>query len=353
MNSKYFNASIQREQTHRFKNAGLAPTTLLILIGLVTPSFALGQTKSVQMTFSDQDSLNSPFDGSQAALATGVLSIQESDFEPKSERKPKLKPELEPDPKLEPRLEPKPEPKSGETQDEKPDIDLDQSQQPEPDEATQTPELTDEKEAEQPLEKLKSDEPVDAPSFELTDEPSEESPSETEDQIESEKTVQPLFDGYRLPTVADVRAPISFAPLARTSQHDPGGLLAADSNTNFAPRFVGSNSNYSEVSGIPAAAKYKTWRAHNVYHRPTYFEDQNLELNGNRRPFQNVASAVSFIGTIPRIPYLIGEHHPREKIYTYGEDRPGDPAPFRVFQRTGNRRGRVFQTIATLGLVLP
>lgn len=278
------------------------------------------------MSFSDQGTLDNPFDDSQSVQATGFSPIQESDFEPKSSK----------------------------TQNEKPAKDLSEPPRPKPDKATESLDLKDEKEANEFYGQLKSDAPVDAPSFKLTDEASEEPTRSNEDQNESEKSERKtLNDGYRLPAVADVRAQISVAPLAGTSQQDPGGLLATDLNTNFTPRVIGPNSSYAEALGIPAAAKYKTWRAHNVYHRPTYFQDQNLELNGNQRPFQNVASAASFIGTIPRIPYLIGEHHPREKIYTYGEDRPGDPAPYRVFQPTGNRRGRVLQTIATLGLALP
>jgi len=76
-------------------------------------------------------------------------------------------------------------------------------------------------------------------------------------------------------------------------------LLQSNQESNFSQRYVNSTSNYAEITGMPSAAKYKTWQAHDVYHRPTYFEDQNLELNGNQRAFQNVASAVSFFSTIP------------------------------------------------------
>lgn len=314
----------RRAQTTGFKIPFVLQSTLTILVGLVTPSFLLGQTQPVRMSFSDQASLNNPSDDSRAVLATGFSRIQESDFEPKST----------------------------EAQLEEQDNQGDPPPRPEIDDVSEAPKSEDEKEADEPFEKLESDEPFEAPSFSLTEETSDDPSSSNEDQRESTKGKETaLDDGYRLPTVAGVRVPISPVPFANVKQHDPGGLLVADLYNS--PHNVGPHTFYSEVQGVPATAKFKTWRAHNVYHRPTYFEDKNLELNGNRRPFQNVASAVSFLGTIPRIPYLVGEHHPREKIYTFGDDRPGDPTPFRVFQPTGNRRGRVLQTISTLGLVLP
>ena len=435
--SDHFKASHRYSQLDRSsRNAILTTSTLMILIGLVAPSFLSGQTGPVQMNFagSDQMKISSPtqmkvsssvrmnFSGSDqkivsskvqtkfsdsvrmtfsdrgvfanlsddknsaqdpetfSMLASGSLPIQESDFEPNSDE-PQIKnpasdlvdtPQEDLDDAIDKlRLKGDEEIKDVEAgkqeigKQETDDLDLGKDDlnletddlelesdnleidKPETDD-------TDDKETDDPSEQLDSDEPVEAPTFKLTDETLQESSTSDEDQIEPSQPVKESFsDGYQLPAVADVRDQISSTPMANTAQRDPGGLIANDQNSGFAQRFVGPNSNYSEISGKAAAAKYKTWRAHNVYHRPTYFEDDNLELNGNRRPYQNLASGISFFGTIPRIPYLIGEHHPREKIYTHGQDRPGDVAPFRAFQPTYNRRGRVFQTVATLGLFLP
>ena len=271
------------------------------------------------MSFSDHDdSLYNPFHDRHASHASATLPIQESDFESRSDQ----------------------------TQDKKTAEDIEES--------TESLKREGDQEASEPFEKLQSDEPVDVPSFSLNEEQAAEPPNFNGRQSEPDLTSQkPLDDGYRLPIVADVRAQISLAPLAHVAQHDPDGLLTTDASSTLTPPTVGPHVRFSDVLGIPATTKYKTWRAHNVYHRPTYFEDPNLELNGNRLAFQNVTSAVKFLGKIPRLPYLIGEQHPRQKIYTFGDDRPGDPAPYRVFRPTGNRKGRVLQTISTLGLVLP
>ena len=310
------------------------------------------------MSFCDQTILSDPFADSNAVLASGTSPVQESDFAPKPNSS--FKPEFKPD--SESMLQPILENPADDPADE-----LKKSSNAKIDEAIEMLDADKEKEKDKeqdkpdPIEKLGSDDPVKAPTFELTDESSDKSPTKTERETETEsegdssKPVQHNFsdEAYQLPTVADVRSPISSAPLGGTSQSDPSGLLQDVQGSNFYQRYANPASNYAEISGMPSAAKFKTWQAHDVYHRPTYFEDQNLELNGNQRPFQNVASAVSFFGTIPRLPYLFGEHHPQEKIFTLGEDRPGDPAPFRIYQQTGNRKGRALQTIATLGLILP
>ncbi len=305
---------------------------LLFLSGLVTPGAISAQTDSVRLNFSDgvptilSDSLNDPFADSNTIQASVLLPSQESDFVPETDKPP--------------------------TDDRTGALDSPSSSK---DDAIEMLQLGDREKA-NPTEKLDSDDPVEAPTFELSGAGSDESSQNEQaptDPNQSNSIQRNFNDGYQLPTVADVRAPISFAPLASTSQYDPSGLLSDDQSINFRQRYVAPNSTYAEISTMPAAAKFKTWKAHNVYHRPTYFEDQNLELNGNQRPFQNVASAVSFFSTIPRIPYLLGEHHPEERIYTYGEDRPGDAAAFRIYRPDPNRKGRVFQTIATLGLILP
>jgi len=271
--------------------------------------------------------------------------MRESDFPPKLESSPNPDYEL----MLQPILVPADE--------------LDQPSNSKIGKAIGTLDSEGEKDKQDPTVKLESDAPVKAPSFELTgessDKPSAQTETETKRRTEAKgNSSNPVLhnfsdDAYQLPTVADVRSPIPLAPLSGTSQSDPSGLLQNDQESNFSQRYVNSTSNYAENSGMPSATKYKTWQAHDVYHRPTYFEDKNLELNGNQRTFQNAASAVSFFSAIPRIPYLLGEHHPQEKIFTLGEDRPGDPAPFRIYGATDNRKGRALQTIATLGLALP
>ena len=72
-----------------------------------------------------------------------------------------------------------------------------------------------------------------------------------------------------------------------------------------------------------------TWVSPVFHHNPLYFEQPNLERYGigRARVVQPLLSSVHFFGSIPLIPYKTLTHHPRERVYTLGQGRPGDCAP--------------------------
>ena len=203
------------------------------------------------MSFCDQTILSDPFADSNAVLASGTSPVQQSDFEPQP--KSSFKPDS--DAMLQPILD-------------DPADDLRQSSNSKIDEAIEMLDADKEEDKPDPIEKLGSDDPVKPPSFELTGESSDNSPAqteretktETESKDDSSKPVQHNFsdDAYQLPTVADVRSPISSAPLGGTSQADPSGLLQDVQGSSFYQRYVNPASNYAEISGMPSAAKFKT-----------------------------------------------------------------------------------------------
>ncbi len=77
---------------------------------------------------------------------------------------------------------------------------------------------------------------------------------------------------------------------------------------------------------MPAAY---TWISPTFYHHPLYFEQPNLERYGlgTKPALQPFASSAHFFWSIPLIPYKTLTHHPREKVYTLGNQRPGNCVP--------------------------
>ncbi len=135
---------------------------------------------------------------------------------------------------------------------------------------------------------------------------------------------------YALPEIASVREPISAMPLTGILQSDPSHLLSQDEDKDPPHRIVQRETTYAELSGVPAQFKIKTWQPHNFYHQPLYFEQPNLERFGNQRVFQNMDSTIHFFSTIPVLPLLVLKDHPRERIYTHGDGRPGDCTDYRI-----------------------
>ncbi len=72
-----------------------------------------------------------------------------------------------------------------------------------------------------------------------------------------------------------------------------------------------------------------TWVSPVFYHHPLYFEQPNLERYGigRARVAQPLLSSVHFFGSIPLVPYKTLTHHPRERVYTLGQGRPGNCVP--------------------------
>ncbi len=72
------------------------------------------------------------------------------------------------------------------------------------------------------------------------------------------------------------------------------------------------------------------WTAAATWHKPIYFEDEQLERYGHTfgPVTQSAVSAVKFFGTAPLLPYYMGVYPPRECIYDLGTYRPGSCAPY-------------------------
>ena len=71
------------------------------------------------------------------------------------------------------------------------------------------------------------------------------------------------------------------------------------------------------------------WHASGLAHRPTYFEDLNLERYGNSvcPALQPAISGARFAAAAALLPYNMTVHRPRECIYVLGYCRPGNKAP--------------------------
>lgn len=203
-----------------------------------------------------------------------------------------------------------------------------------------------------PTQSRDSDAPVEPPKFQI-DEEMKPTKNDSASEDENAPKEQVPNDEYRLPMVASVYSPISLMPLANVRQSDPSGLLINDHSANRPSRLISHHSSYSEITGRSSQLKYKTWRAHDFYHRPLYFEDHNAERHGNRRPFERVTSTVHFFGSIPTLPYKIGERPPKSRVYTHGQVRPGDYTQFQVVRPPTSRRGEMLQTLVFLGIILP
>ncbi len=90
--------------------------------------------------------------------------------------------------------------------------------------------------------------------------------------------------------------------------------------------YTGPRGDANGFEWMPAAY---TWISPAFYHKPLYFEQPNLERYGvgHARVAQPLLSSIHFFGSIPLVPYKTLTHHPREKVYTLGQGRPGNCVP--------------------------
>lgn len=84
-----------------------------------------------------------------------------------------------------------------------------------------------------------------------------------------------------------------------------------------------------DESSVTWFASEYTWMSPAFHHKPLYFEQPNLERYGigRSRLVQPFASGFHFFASIALIPYKSFTHHPAEKVYTLGQNRPGDCVP--------------------------
>jgi hypothetical protein len=73
-----------------------------------------------------------------------------------------------------------------------------------------------------------------------------------------------------------------------------------------------------------------SWCAAATYHKPIYFDDDQLERYGHTfgPVTQTTLSAVKFFATVPLVPYYMGVYPPNESIYDLGTYRPGSCSPY-------------------------
>ena len=280
----------------------------------VSVSFSDASNKSVRVTFSDDQSAKSNSKLNQVR----PTAYQDSDFEPKQT-------DQTPSPSTPEKTEPP-----------SPDTDAENGLESDDSNSARS-------------RQLKSDEPTAPPTFNLRDDAEEE----IDDEPAADKVSEATNDSYQLPTLGDVNSPIPQIALMGITQSDPSGLLSNDGLQSQSNGLVNQSTTYSSLKFAPNQQKVKTWKAHNFYHRPMYFEDKNLERYGNEMAFQNIASGARFLISIPTLPYRIGETHPNSRVYTYGNGRPGDYVPYHLEGRTPSRRGAALQTVVSLGILLP
>ena len=169
-----------------------------------------------------------------------------------------------------------------------------------------------------------------------------------EETLEDETTQSD--DDYRLPRLANVKDPIGLTPLMQVQQEDPSGLLA-QSEANYSQQ--ANQLSYAELFNKPIIQSTARWTAPNFYHRPLLFEDVNLERYGNQTRYQNITSAAKFFGTIPTLPYRVGQNPRCHRDYTFKHYRPGDCVPYQASHFELNHRGGFWQTLATAALIIP
>ncbi len=91
-----------------------------------------------------------------------------------------------------------------------------------------------------------------------------------------------------------------------------------------------------------------SWVAAATYHKPIYFDDDQLERYGHTfgPVTQTTLSAVKFFATVPLVPYYMGVYPPNECIYDLGTYRPGSCAvllrSLPAQRSRGNQRRAVF-----------
>jgi len=93
------------------------------------------------------------------------------------------------------------------------------------------------------------------------------------------------------------------------------------------------------------------WKASCLCHKPTYFEDYQLERYGHSwGPYlQPVLSLGHFFVCVPILPYSMGLNPPSECMYSLGYYRPGSCAPYMLDPLPLSVRAGLFEAGAVVG----
>jgi len=176
-------------------------------------------------------------------------------------------------------------------------------------------------------------------------------PRQVDDGTSSASTAKENADNEDLQRlyVADVYAPISLNPFGELDQVDPNGILKDRQAVTFAEAPAGT---YAELTGTYFQAHLASWKAHQLYHKPLYFEETNLERYGNELCYQNVASTIHFFTSAALLPYKIGQTSPNTCVTTLGHHRPGECVPYQVHRGEPSRRGLIYQALPIIAISL-
>lgn len=107
-----------------------------------------------------------------------------------------------------------------------------------------------------------------------------------------------------------------------------------------------------EQSEAPWGGQNAKWSPARFYTNPLYFEQDNLERFEPTSPAwtRPAISYAQFLGTIPVLPYKMGAHSPRKRMFTIGHYPEGQR--IHRSRAAGNiRKGVLFQSVATTGLI--
>ncbi len=156
--------------------------------------------------------------------------------------------------------------------------------------------------------------------------------------------------------VAPERAPFGLAPVGLIEDLRPIGQLTTD--VSSARGKLPKDYAASALSRVPPAPREPPawtgvyWEAPATYHRPLYYENVNLERHGYSfglaQPF---ISAGHFVGTTFILPYRLAAEPTRERIYTLGHQRPGNPVPFQLHWPPPSGLGGVAEAGVITGLI--
>ena len=115
---------------------------------------------------------------------------------------------------------------------------------------------------------------------------------------------------------------------------NPGMLFAKlhiDNDFRQLPAVPGATVRGSAPGSLDQWSSHSfAWVTPTFYHRPLYFEQENLERYGigSSRFTQPIHSAAHFFMSVGLMPYKLTTQHPCEKVYTLGHNRPGDCVPY-------------------------
>jgi len=106
-----------------------------------------------------------------------------------------------------------------------------------------------------------------------------------------------------------------------------------------------------EFEGRSWAPITYTWKASCLCHKPTYFEEYQLERYGHSwGPYlQPFVSLGHFFVCVPMLPYSMGLNPPSECMYSLGYYRPGSCAPYMLDPFPLSVRAGLFEAGAVVG----